>query len=228
MILEKNHLAKVKQNEVINLAEFVVAENFKHHSNNELPETYVSDVWSVYKEELGYFKNSNAYAAKDDNGNFLGAIRVLKWDYRSELPIQKMFGINPAHFSSILEEGSIWHIGRFAIKKGIRDINLFKKLMICAITPICTHKKNIAFAEIDAKLLRVLRLLGIKATVVGESIDYLGSETIPVCMYYDGLINFYNENKHLVPSEVTTPEVSVQNLPKSVVLKAPRYNYPLV
>ena len=34
--------------------------------------------------------------------------------------------------------------------------------------------------------------------VLGESVNYLGSETIPIAMTYDGIIDFYNKNKHLV------------------------------
>ena len=70
--------------------------------------------------------------------------------------------------------------------------------MVCAISPICKHKGNIAFAECDSKLLRILLLLGIKPTIVGESINYLGSETIPISLPYEGLIEFYEKNKHLI------------------------------
>ena len=51
-------------------------------------------------------------------------------------------------------------------------------------------KNSIAFAECDSKLLRVMNLMGIKADVIGDSINYLGSETIPVSMNYEGLKGF--------------------------------------
>jgi hypothetical protein len=103
---------------------------------------------------------------------------------------------------------NIYHIGRFAIKKGVRDISLLKKLMVNAIAPICEHKDNIAFAECDSKLLRILNILGIKTDIIGESIEYLGSETIPIAMSYDGLIDFYVKNLHLagiLDSDVIDP-----------------------
>ena len=180
------------------LAEFVVKENFNHHSDNQLPEGYHDDIESIFKEEVKYYENSKVFVSKDASGSIIGSIRVLKWNFIDVLPLQKIFGINPLLAINEPNINEIYHIGRFAIKKGVRDINLFKQLMVCAIAPICEQKGNIAFAEIDSKLLRVLRLLGIKANVIGESIDYLGSETIPVGMTYDGLIDFYNENKHLV------------------------------
>lgn len=218
MILTKNYLEKLNANQVLDLAQFVVTENFKHHSGNILPDDYKNDINSIKKEELNYFKNSQIFTAKDSSGSILGAIRVLKWNYTDVLPIQKIFGINPLlaiHQPSINE---IYHIGRFAIKKGVGDNTLFKKLMVCAIAPICEHKDNIAFAECDSKLLRVLSLMGIKTTVIGKSIDYLGSETIPVSLTYDGLIDFYTKNKGLVEG-ISSNIPQNQYLPKSVVLR---------
>jgi hypothetical protein len=46
-----------------------------------------------------------------------------------------------------------------------------------------------------------MNIMGIKTKVVGESINYLGSETIPVAMDYDGLIDFYNKHKALLPTQ---------------------------
>jgi hypothetical protein len=122
----------------------------------------------------------------------------------------------------------IWHIGRFAIKKGVRDVNLLKKLLVCAIAPVCKHKDTMVFAEIDAKLLRVLTLMGIKTKIVGKSIEYLGSETIPVSMSYNGLIDFYNESKHLVVLEDFELSYANYKLPNKVVFNAKELNYTLV
>src|SRR5690606_16427117 len=131
--------------------------------------------------EEQYFKNSKVYVAKEFSGNIIGSIRSLKWNYVDILPIQKIFNIDPIIYSNNLLNSEIWHIGRFAIKKEIKDRSLFKRLMVCAIHPICQKKNNIAFAECDSKLLRVLNILGIQTNVVGDSINYLGSETIPIC-----------------------------------------------
>jgi hypothetical protein len=73
--------------------------------------------------------------------------------------------------------------------------------MVSAIAPICEQKKGIAFAECDSKLLRIMNLLGIKTKIIGNSINYLGSETIPISMNYNGLKDFYIKNKHLLLSQ---------------------------
>lgn len=198
MLLEKKNLSNLKQDDVFGISEFVVKENFKHHMNSIIPGDYQAEVDSIYKEEMDYLKSSKIFAGKSNDKSVLGTIRILKWDFISPLPIQKIFGINPLLCLDGRSVNEIWHIGRFAIKKGVRNINLLKKLMVCAIEPTCQHEDNFAFAECDAKLLRVLKIMGIKAQRVGDSIHYLGSETIPVCFPYSALINFYNENKHLI------------------------------
>ena len=178
MILTKNYLEKLGQHQLSDLAEFIVLENFVHHSDGVTPEDYKEDVKSIYREEMKYYNNSEVYVAKDYLGFILGSIRVLKWNYMDLLPLQKIFGINP--IDAMKNANEIFHIGRFAIKKEVRNIKLLKQLMVYAIAPVCQHKENVAFAECDSKLLRTLNLMGIKTTVLGESVNYLGSETIPV------------------------------------------------
>ncbi|QTD38555.1 hypothetical protein JL193_04510 [Polaribacter batillariae] len=195
MILKKNYLEKLESDQLFDLAEFIVMENFKHHSNQVLPKDYRKDIHSIYNEEIIYCKNSEIFVAKDHLGGMVGAIRVLKWNYIDVLPIQKIFGINPLVATKEIHVHNIYHIGRFAIKKEIGNIYLFKQLMICAIASVCAYKDNIVFAECDSKLVRILSLLGIKTNVIGASINYLGSETIPISMDYNGLIEFYNKNK---------------------------------
>ena len=122
-------------------------ENFKHHSSNQAIKDFEKDIQSIYNEEVIYFKNSEVYVARNFLGNMVGSIRILKWNFTDILPIQKVFGINPNSSNN-----NIYHIGRFAIKKEVGDVNLFKKLMVCAITPVCKRKENIAYAECDSKL----------------------------------------------------------------------------
>lgn len=228
MILEKTKLERISENGIINLAKFVVSENFKHHDERVSSEEYLNDVQEIYEEELKFKNYSNVFVSKDNLGNINGSIRVLKWNYRDILPIEKIFGIHPTHITGNVLTTHIWHIGRFAISKQAGDSNLFKKLMVCAIAPVCKNRNSVAFAECDSKLLRILTLLGIQTTVIGESINYLGSETIPVCMNYDGLIGFYNKNKHLVTNTNIINSNEENQLPKGVVFQNPQRNYSLV
>jgi hypothetical protein len=198
MILRNQYFGKLEKNRLKDLAEFVVRENFEHHSNNPFPENYTTDVNAVYDEELNLFENSEVYITRNQGGTITSAIRVLKWNYTDVLPLQKIFGIDPILAIDNPNVNDIYHIGRFAVSKNVRDINLFKRLLVCVAKPICEQKGNMAFAECDNKLLRILNLLGVKTMIIGDSINYLGSETIPIAMNYDGVKNFYDENKHLI------------------------------
>ncbi len=192
MIPTNRYLPSRTQSELLNMSKFVVTENFKHHTNSVLPSNYNVSIDAIYEEEMDYLANSQIFAVKTGYGETMGTIRVINWDFITPLPIQKIFGINPLTCIEDKPINEVFHIGRFAIKQGGKGI--LRKLMVCAIRPVCQHKDNVAFAECDAKLLRTMQLMGIKVTVVGDSINYLGSETIPICMTYDGLIDFYNKN----------------------------------
>jgi hypothetical protein len=207
MILTKNYLEKLEKNQLLDLAEFVVKENFKRHSNNNLPKDYKNDVHSIYDEELNFYENSEVFTTRNHEGLISGTIRILKWNYTDVLPLQKIFGINPLLAINNPNVNDIYHIGRFAVNKDVCDINLFKKLLVCVAKPICSHKGNMAFAECDRKLMRILNLLGVKTMVIGDSVNYLGSETIPIAMDYNGVIDFYNKHKHLINQiEIETPK----------------------
>ncbi|QOG01215.1 hypothetical protein [Flavobacterium sp. MDT1-60] len=201
MTITQNYLERLELNQLTELAKFVVEENFNHHCENVSAQEIISDTQEVYDEELNYFKDSEIFVAKDFSGNIQGSIRVIKWDYKTKLPLQKIFNIDPLSYKYSQNATSVWHIGRFATKKDVKDKTLFRKLMVCAIAPICEQKDGVAFAECDSKLLRIMNLLGIKAEVIGASINYLGSETIPIAMNYAGLEEFYYNNKSLVTSQ---------------------------
>lgn len=202
MTITQNYLERLELDQLTELAKFVVEENFSHHCENVTTNEIVNDTQEVYDEELNYFKDSEIFVAKDFSGNIQGSIRVIKWDYKVRLPIQKIFNIDPLTALDYSEKlSSVWHIGRFATKKNIKDKTLFRRLMVCAIAPICEQRNGVAFAECDSKLLRIMNLLGIKTEVIGTSVNYLGSETIPISMSYDGLKEFYYNNKYLITYE---------------------------
>lgn len=201
-----NNLELLNSNsQLLNLSKFIVHENFNHHTNGKVSTEYKKDIESIYFEEMRYFQNAKIYLSKDESGEITGSIRTLLWNHTDTLPIQKIFNINPLDFIEN-PTSKVWHIGRFAIRKDVTDRNLFKRLMVCAIHPICKNKGSIAFAECDSKLLRVMSLLGIETNVVGKPIGYLGSETIPIGMTTDGLLKFYKANKMLVSPSLLNKE----------------------
>ena len=199
------------------LARFVVEENYNHHcGSNQL---FNKEVDEVYLEELK-LDNSKIFVSTDQYHSIVGSIRVSKWNGRETLPMQKLFNINIGNLRQN-KNYSVWHFGRLAIKKGIdkKGFNVFKTLMVCAINEVCQNESCFALAECDAKLLRVLKLLGIEAITLADSIDYLGSETIPVLLTYAGLKKFLDNNRHLLPQNLGSTGVWT-SLHQSVVFKA--------
>jgi len=190
---------QISTENLFELAEFVVRENYKHHVGHYTDEEIQREIALVYQEELLYADTSVAFLVRNLQGHIIGSIRIFKWDRHQILPIQKLFGINPLTSIHAGEEYSYWHIGRFAIDSlaGISTLTLFKQLMVYAIHPIIQTEQSYMVAETDSKLLKVMNALGIQTTQLGESLNYLASETIPVCSSREGLIPFYNRYKGL-------------------------------
>ncbi|WP_246867122.1 hypothetical protein [Parabacteroides distasonis] len=189
---------KADLGQLYDVAKFVVSENYKHH-NEKMLDNMVEDIQSVYNEELSYFPKSYIYVVEDFRGEMIGCIRVMKWDKKDELPIQRIFNINPLQCIKKGGDMTFWHIGRFAINSlaNASGISLFKQLMIFAIVPICKSLNGYMIAECDSKLLKIMNRLGIDTRRLGEGISYLGSETIPVYADRKGLLRFYSNFKHL-------------------------------
>jgi hypothetical protein len=92
------------------------------------------------------------------------------------------------------EHHDVWHIGRFAVTQSIKKpcLSLFKQLIVCAIFPVMTLSSGLIIAECDSKLIRILSALGIRINNLGESVHYLGSETIPIKITHQGIEQFFN------------------------------------
>ncbi|EFN90950.1 hypothetical protein HMPREF1860_01728 [Prevotella amnii] len=89
--------------------------------------------------------------------------------------------------------------GRFAVatKTGISTLTLFKRLMALAVKPIVEDKYSYMIAEIDSKLLKVMKVLGFGTHRIGKSIDYLTSETVPVCSSKKGFKSLFSKFNEL-------------------------------
>mgnify|MGYP002964840478 FL=1 len=152
-----------------------------------------------FQEELQYIDSSIIFAVRNMMGKIIGSIRVFKWDRKKTLPVQKIFGVNPLSSIHTEVDYNYWHIGRFAIDSfsGIPTITLFKQLMIYAIHPIVCDDKSYMIAETDSKLLTVMNALGIQTVQLGDSVNYLASETVPIYSSKIGLLPFYNHFRKL-------------------------------
>ena len=196
---ESYAICRLGKGNLYELAEFVVRENYKHHIGVFPSESIKEEIYTVYQEELNYVDNSLIFVVRNNTGKIIGSIRVFKWDRKKVLPLQKIFGINPLMAIHSESDYCYWHIGRFAIDSfaGIPTITLFKQLMVYAIHPIVCDDNSYMIAETDCKLLKVMNALGIETIQLGNSVNYLASETIPICSSKNGLIWFYKHYENL-------------------------------
>lgn len=181
---------------LLEIAQFVVRENHSHHLSSFTEKEVNEDVKSVLEEEEYLYDNeSHIYIARDSFGKMIGCIRSFHWDKHKILPVEKIYGINPLNAIHRESKYSFWHIGRFAVAKGagISTLTLFKRLMALAVKPIVEDKYSYMIAEVDSKLLKVMKVLGFGMRQVGESINYLTSETVPVCSSKRGIKGFFSK-----------------------------------
>lgn len=199
-------ITQVDKSTLGEIAAFVVMENYRHHHHNLLsdsgPTNMEDEIQYIYNEELEYNKDETSliYVVRDLQRRMLGCIRTCRWNGVSELPIQKVFGINPCDVINLENHSSLWHIGRFAINSfcNIPTMILFKKLMVLAIQPVVNVDNSCMIAEADSHLLRVMNALGIKTKILGSALTYLASETLPICSSQSDLFGFYNRQRYLL------------------------------
>lgn len=182
-----------KKNNLFELCQFVVKENYNHHSKSADKEYITEEVNKMYYEELEYSGNSVTYVSRK-NDEIIGSIRVLKYSDNMILPLEKLFSINPLMYVS--DTSTIWHIGRFAVKKN-QSTQLFKSLMVHALSHVYNQKESHLFIECDLKLARILSILNIKYCVLSAPIVYLGSPTVPLWITRKDITSFFLSHQHL-------------------------------
>jgi len=200
ILSNKNYcIYKVGEECLMELSEFVVSENYKHHTSCCEDIDMTQEIRHVYHEELRYSKRSHIFIVRDLQGKLIGSIRVFKWNKKDSLPIEELFNINPLERLGDEKSRSYWHVGRFAIDShaGISTLNIFKILMTLAIEPIIKDTNSYMIAETDSKLVRVVNALGIQTIALDKPIQYLASDTVPLYSSKSGLIDFYNRHKSL-------------------------------
>ena len=200
MSKEEISIGTIGEDGLYRLAKFVVDQNLLHHQNSLNREAYQVDIDDVFKEECNFFSDSIYTIAKDNHDEIIGSIRTMKWNERDQLPLEKIFTMQVRDYIEKENIPTIWHIGRFAVKKGCSNISLFKNMVLRAISPICEIRNSVAFAECDTRLIYTLQKLGIDVEVLKEPILYLGSQTAPVRMTGETLTDFFAKNVNLADS----------------------------
>lgn len=198
-------LYRAAEDELPAVAEFVVKENYSHHSHNQ-EFNLKNEVEYVLDEERRIYNLSRIIVAKDANGRIIGSIRVARWDKKATLPLESLFGISPLDIPIRGEIKTFWHVGRFSISR-MPDVSnnlLMRTLMIYAVYPIVHSPQSCLLAEVDRRLFGILGRIGIDAYQIAPSIHHLASETIPIYSVSSSMMKFYKRNKFLHRPNILT------------------------
>lgn len=187
-------IRNIREEQLIELAKFVVEQNMIHHIQDSLTSTNNLEVDMVYKEERSFFSQSIYAVAYDIYNEIVGSIRTMECRGNEILPLEKIYKIDIDDFIDKELKPTIYHIGRFAVKKGYSNIELFKTMILSAIEPICQNPNGVAFAECDIRLMRTLKKMGIDTEIIAKPVVYLGSTTVAIRMSGKTLSNFYFQN----------------------------------
>lgn len=181
------------------LISFVIHQNYLHHGEHKMLND-LEDLNAALCAEEQHYVPSHIFLAVS-KGEMCGSIRIFKKKPFQQLPMEKLYPIALQKVAG--ENEAVYHIGRFAIRKGIdqNGFRIFKTLMVQALNIATQDQGGVVLAECDSKLLRTLRLLGIEAEAIGVPIFYMGSETIPIRLPWAGYQDFLKKNKSLLQHE---------------------------
>jgi len=161
------------------------------------------EIQDILKYDMQHYDWAYFYAIRNIEETIIATIKVTRWQNALYFPIHGEFNVD---IEKILENLSfkpevIWHLGRLAIDQRMiatdkhlskHRLNILKILLIAAFRHICTNDNNIMIAECDTRLNEKIRLLGINSISIGNSMMYLGSETIPIYNTGKNLRQFLN------------------------------------
>jgi hypothetical protein len=166
------------------------------------------NILNTLHHDLEHYDWAWFYAIRNSDNAIIATIKVTLWHPALHFPIHDVFKVS---IDKILENLSfrpaeIWHLGRLAIDHRMiaadkrlskYRLHILKILLVTAFRHICAHDNNIMIAECDTRLNEKIRLLGIHSIPVGNSMMYLGSETVPIYNTAKNLKQFLNTYGHV-------------------------------
>jgi hypothetical protein len=189
---------------LLEFSNFVININHKCYNIDHL----THKLEEVVNDDIDHYNHSFFYAIKDLDNKIIGTVRVCLWDEGLVFPLQRNFGIEIKDFKNKLsfKPNKIWHLGRLAVDPEAishnptlskNRVTIFKVLLLAAFRHICSDNNNVMIAECDSRLNEKVKLFGINSVPIGKSMQYLGSETIPIYNTGKELKQFLNKYEHI-------------------------------
>jgi hypothetical protein len=187
------YFIKLTKDQLPELLEFYLYEIYEHFNFTDYTSEFAeNELAHLMEEDLSFFKNSIYYVLREHRTDkIVASIKTTYWDRVTTLPIQKLFSINP-NAMSLSDRRHFWHIGRFVVSRSVPRyrISILKKLLFNAFYPVHAMEKGVIFAECDRKVMNTLLRMGIRSAVLGQSIDYICSDTVPIYINSEWLNTF--------------------------------------
>src|SRR5690242_9137606 len=191
--LSNLYVSKLKKDELRELITFVITEIYEHFNYKDYTrKSLENELEYLLNEDIAFYDNSVYYVLRDcTEHKIYGSIKTTLWDRTTILPMEKLFDIG---IQDILIPGypNVWHVGRFVISRKIPAdrICILKKMLYHAFYPVYAIGAGIILAECDKKLTITLKKMGINSFILGESIEYICSETLPIYIRSDWLARY--------------------------------------
>lgn len=193
------YFSRLRKDELKELVSFVVLEIYEHFNYEDYTQkSFEDELEYLLKEDLAFFDNSVYYVLRGCiDHRIYGSIKTTYWDREATIPMGKLFDIN-VHDVLLPDYPNVWHLGRFVISRKICEdrIGILKKMLFNAFYPVSAMGAGIVLAECDKKLTMTLKKMGINSFILGDSIEYICSETLPIYIKSDWLSQYISTNKH--------------------------------
>lgn len=190
---EEYYFSILKKEELREMLAFYIFEIYDHFNFTDFTrESYELELDHLLREDTAFYGSSLYYILRDvKEHQIYGSIKTTYWDKNTPLPIEKLFNVHPETLI-VPEITNYWHIGRFVISQKIpKDrISILKKMLFNAFFPVYSLGKGLIVAECDKKLTITLDKLGIRSCALGNSIEYICSETLPIYIRSEWLNGF--------------------------------------
>lgn len=191
------YFSRIEKNDLPELLAFYIIEIYEHFNYTDYTvESYENELEHLLKEDHAFYKNSIYYVLRDcKEHKIYGSIKTTYWDKETPLPIEELFDVSA---QDLLLPGidHFWHIGRFVISRKIpKDrISILKKILYNAFYPVYKMGSGLIIAECDKKVTLTLEKLNVTSFVLGKSIEYICSETLPIYIRSEWLNEFVSSN----------------------------------
>ncbi|OJJ22004.1 hypothetical protein BKI52_08160 [marine bacterium AO1-C] len=194
----KLNLYKVGWSELPQYTQFVF-DIYRNSFTDEQPwELTSEDLTTMYHEDQTYFPHSVYFGFMNAANELVGTMKATQKTDLVLLPAEVEYGIDVKQLSKAfhITPHDIWHCGRLAVDKqkakaaGVTSRSLFLELLFQSFQHITRNPGAIFLAEADKRVYDLFHKVGVPMQQIAKGKTYLGSETYPVVISHEGMLDW--------------------------------------